>query len=80
MRWNGTLKSLSCIAPENHGVAFHSLAAPSSRRGTLKIQFHKILSEGRSVRYDPDPDDGVLHLSVIVTEDEARRNRAKRAQ
>ena len=48
------------------------------RLGTVKIQFHKILSEGRSVRYDPDPDDGVLHLSVIVTEDEARRNRAKR--
>ena len=48
----------------------------------MKIQFHKILSEGRSVRYDPDPDpdDGVLHLSVIVTEDEARRNRAKRTQ
>ena len=74
------MKSLSSIAPENHGVAFHSLAAPSSRRGTLKIQFHKILSEGRSVRYDPDPDDGVLHLSVIVTEDEVRRNRAKRSQ
>jgi len=46
----------------------------------VKIQFHKILSEGRSVRYDPDSDDGVLHLSVIVTEDEVRRNRAKRAQ
>jgi len=45
----------------------------------VKIQFHKILSEGRSVRYDPDPD-GVLHLSVIVTEDEVRRNRAKRSQ
>ena len=48
--------------------------------GTVKIQFHKILSEGRSVRYDPDPNDGVLHLSVIVTEDEVRRNRAKRNQ
>jgi len=48
--------------------------------GTVKIQFHKILSEGRSVRYDPDSDDGVLHLSVIVTEDEVRRNRSKRAQ
>jgi len=46
----------------------------------VKIQFHKILSEGRSVRYDPDADNGVLHLSVIVTEDEVRRNRAKRAQ
>src|SRR5947209_6436343 len=53
---------------------------PPSSCGTVKIQFHKILSEGRSVRYDPDPDpdDGVLHLSVIVTEDEVRRNRAKR--
>ena len=80
MRRKDGLESLSSIAPENHGVAFDNLAAPSSRRGTLKIQFHKILSEGRSVRYDPDPDDGVLHLSVIVTEDEVRRNRAKRAQ
>src|SRR5712691_11125623 len=46
---------------------------------TVRIQFHKILSEGRSVRYDPDPDDGVLHLSVIVTEDEMRRGRSKRS-
>jgi hypothetical protein len=45
----------------------------------VRIQFHKILSEGRSVRYDPDPDDGVLHLSVIVTDDEMRRNRSKRS-
>ena len=44
----------------------------------MRIQFHKILSEGRSVRYDPDPGGSILHLSVIVTEDEIRRNRAKR--
>ena len=43
----------------------------------MRIQFHKILSEGRSVRYDPDPDDGVIHLSVIVTQDETRRTRSK---
>ncbi|HYS73986.1 MAG TPA: hypothetical protein VEO96_08420 [Thermoplasmata archaeon] len=46
---------------------------------TVRIQFHKILSEGRSVRYDRDPDAGVLHLSVIVTEDETRRSRSKRS-
>jgi len=46
----------------------------------VRIQFHKILSEGRSVRYDPDPEDAVIHLSVIVTEDESRRSgRAKRS-
>jgi hypothetical protein len=45
----------------------------------VRIQFHKILSEGRSVRYDRDPEDRVIHLSVIVTEDEARRGRAKRS-
>ncbi|HEX9339573.1 MAG TPA: hypothetical protein VF992_00130 [Thermoplasmata archaeon] len=45
----------------------------------MKIQYHKILSEGRSIRYDPDPDRGVLHLSVIVTEEEARRARSKRS-
>jgi hypothetical protein len=45
---------------------------------TVRIQFHKILSEGRSVRYDPDPKANILHLSIIVTEDEGRRNRTKR--
>ena len=46
----------------------------------MRIQFHKILSEGRSVRYDREEDDGVIHLSVIVTEDENRqRGRAKRS-
>ncbi|HKW43943.1 MAG TPA: hypothetical protein VJP06_07120 [Thermoplasmata archaeon] len=48
--------------------------------GTVKLQFHKILSEGRSVRYDPDPDEGTLHLSVIVTEEESRRARTKRPE
>jgi hypothetical protein len=52
---------------------------PFAAGGTVRIQYHKILSEGRSVRYDPDPDDGVFHLSVIVTEDDARRSRAKRS-
>jgi hypothetical protein len=44
----------------------------------MRIEFHKILSEGRSVRYDPDPDRGILHLSVIVTEQEVRRGHGKR--
>jgi hypothetical protein len=44
----------------------------------MRIEFHKILSEGRSVRYDPDPDDRILHLSVIVTEQEVRRGRTQR--
>jgi len=70
---------LSRIAAENHVIAFHYVSAVFVHRGTVKIQFHKILSEGRSVRYDPDPDAGVLHLSVIVTEDEARRSRSKRS-
>jgi hypothetical protein len=43
----------------------------------MRIQFHKILSEGRSVRYDRANED-VLHLSVIVTEEEARKNRSRR--
>lgn len=45
----------------------------------MKLQFHKILCEGRSVRYDPDPEGSVLHLSVIITEEESRRNRSKRS-
>ncbi len=44
----------------------------------MRIQYHKILSEGRSVRYDR-VDDDVFHLSVIVTEDQSRRGRARRS-
>ncbi len=44
----------------------------------MRIQYHKILSEGRSVRYDREAED-ILHLSVIVTEDEVRRTRARRS-
>jgi len=40
----------------------------------MRLLFHKILSEGRSVRYEPDTE--VLHLNVIVTEAEVRRSRA----
>ncbi len=43
----------------------------------MRIQYHKILSEGRSVRYER-PDNDILHLSVIVTEEESRRQRARR--
>ena len=70
--------TLSPIASENHIGAFHSVARIATAT-TVRIQFHKILSEGRSVRYDADPEGAVIHLSVIVTEDEARRNRAKRS-
>jgi hypothetical protein len=44
----------------------------------MRIQYHKILSEGRSVRYER-MDNEVLHLSVIVTEDEVRRGRSRRS-
>ena len=69
---------LSPIAPENHIVGFHSVR-PHADGTTVRIQFHKILSEGRSVRYDRDPEGSTLHLSVIVTEDEVRRARAKKS-
>ena len=42
----------------------------------VRLQFHKILSEGRSVRYDDEED--VLHLNVIVTKDEIGRSRKGR--
>jgi hypothetical protein len=44
----------------------------------MRIQYHKILSEGRSVRYDRMEND-IFHLSVIVTEDQARRERGRRS-
>ncbi len=43
----------------------------------MRIQYHKILCEGRSVRYDR-MDNEVFHLSVLVTEDEVRRQRSRR--
>ena len=72
----GTL--LSSIASENHVVAFHRLRR-NREIGTVRIQYHKILSDGRSVRYDRDPQGDLIHLSVIITEDEGRRARAKRS-
>jgi hypothetical protein len=44
----------------------------------MRLEFHKILSEGRSVRYDRDDPD-VIHLNVIVTQEDVRRNRARRS-
>jgi len=44
----------------------------------MRLEFHKILSEGRSVKYEQKDD--VIHLNVIVTQDEVRRNRSRRAQ
>ena len=42
----------------------------------MRLEFHKILSEGRSVK-DERKDD-VIHLNVIVTQEDLRRNRARR--
>ncbi len=41
----------------------------------MKIRFHKILSEGRSVRYDTKPGekDDVLDLNIIVTKENVTR-------
>ncbi len=72
MRGAAARSTLSPIASENHVGAFHSVARIATVT-SVRIQFHKILSEGRSVRYDADPEGAVIHLSVIVTEDEARR-------
>jgi len=41
----------------------------------MKIRFHKILSEGRSVRYDTkqgDKDD-ILDLNIIISKDNLTR-------
>ena len=41
----------------------------------MKIRFHKILSEGRSVRYETKPEDkkDVLDLNIIVTRENKSR-------
>jgi hypothetical protein len=43
----------------------------------MRLEFHKILSEGRSVRYERKED--VIHLNVIVTHDDLRRNRTRKS-
>ncbi len=48
------------------------------RRGNMRIQYHKILSEGRSVRY-AERDEDILHLNVIITEEDLRRSRSRRS-
>jgi len=44
----------------------------------MRFEFHKILCEGRSVRYDRRDDDEVIHLNVIVTQEEMRKSRSRR--
>jgi len=41
----------------------------------MKIRFHKILSEGRSVRYETKPGEkeDVLDLNIIVTKENVTR-------
>lgn len=43
----------------------------------MRIRFHKILAEGRSVRYDKDEDDDVLNLNVIVLKETNRNSRTR---
>lgn len=45
----------------------------------MRLEFHKILSEGRSVRYDRRDEDDVIHLNVIVTQEDLRKSRAKQS-
>ena len=37
---------------------------------SMRLEFHKILSEGRSVKYERKDD--VIHLNVIVTQEDLR--------
>ena len=43
----------------------------------MRIRFHKILAEGRSVRYEKEPADGdVMNLNVIVLKEANQIGRA----
>ena len=67
---------LSSIGTENGPAAFHYLRRACMRLMAVRLEFHKILSEGRSVKYDREED--VIHLNVIVTQEELRRTRTRR--
>lgn len=69
--------TLSRIVAENRVSELDIPRVESAAKGNMRIQYHKILSEGRSVRYDKNEE--VLHLNVIVTEEDLRRNRARRS-
>ena len=43
----------------------------------MRIRFHKILAEGRSVRYETERGDDVLNLNVIVLKETNRPSRTK---
>ena len=44
----------------------------------MRIRFHKILAEGRSVRYEKEPSEGdVLNLNVIVLKESNRPSRSQ---
>lgn len=44
----------------------------------MRIRFHKILAEGRSVRYEKEPADGdVMNLNVIVLKEANRPSRTR---
>jgi len=42
----------------------------------MRIRFHKILSEGRCVRFETKPEekDEILDLSIIVVKDNRQKN------
>ncbi len=43
----------------------------------MRIRFHKILEEGRSVRYEKEHGDDVLNLNVIVLKETNRQSRTR---
>ena len=56
--------------------AFYASASPSSYSGRMRIRFHKILNEGRSVRYEKNPEDrDTIDLNIIVMKDGRARAR-----
>ena len=63
------------IIEDNRRPSFIRFAGQSPTRWVMRIRFHKILSEGRSVRYEtrPGEKDEILDLNIIVTKENLTR-------
>ncbi len=53
---------------------FYPSARECIRTSNMRIRFHKILNEGRSVRYEKRPEErDVIDLNIIVMKDQRAR-------
>jgi len=67
---------LSSIVAENRDANLIHFADVTAERASMRIRFHKILNDGRSVRYEKGPEErDIIDLNIIVMKDGRVRGR-----